>query len=83
MRRLSTCLGGSKGERFGQMMAAVALSVVSYQAGMSLAGASGSNTFYYSIYTPQSHGARAVHRRSDQERRTSASSTRRPATSPS
>ena len=57
MKRLTTFLGGSKGERFGQIMAAVALSVASYQAGASLAGATGSNTFYYSIYTPQSHGA--------------------------
>lgn len=57
MKRLTTFLGGSKGERFGQAMVAVALSVASYQAGMSLARASGSNTFYYSIYTPQSHGA--------------------------
>jgi DNA-binding beta-propeller fold protein YncE len=57
MRRLTTFLGGSKGERFGQMMAAIALSVASYQAGASLARAGGYNTFYYSIYTPQSHGA--------------------------
>lgn len=56
-KRLTTFLGGSKGERFGQMMAAVALSVASYQAGASLARAGGYNTFYYSIYTPQSHGA--------------------------
>lgn len=56
-KRLTTFLGGSKGERFGQMMAAVALSVVSYQAGASLARASGSNTFFYSVYVPQSHGS--------------------------
>ena len=57
MKRLTTFLGGSKGERFGQAMAAVALSVASYQAGRSLAASSGSNTFYYSIYAPRSRGA--------------------------
>ncbi len=56
-KRLTTFLGGSKGERIGQAMVAVALSVASYQAGRSIAAATGSNTFYYSIYTPQSHGA--------------------------
>jgi hypothetical protein len=56
-KRLTSFLGGSKGERFGQALAAVALSVASYQAGRSLAGATGSRTFYYSIYAPRSYGA--------------------------
>ena len=56
-KRLTTFLGGSKGERFGQAMAAVALSVASYQAGRSIAASTGANTFYYSIYAPRSYGA--------------------------
>ncbi|HUP65165.1 MAG TPA: hypothetical protein VM557_07785 [Thermoanaerobaculia bacterium] len=57
MRRLTTFLGGSKAERIGQALAAVALSVASYQAGQSIAKSTGSDTFYYSIYTPISQGA--------------------------
>lgn len=56
-RRLTTFLGGSKGERIGQGLAAAALSVASYQAGKSIAESTGSNTFYYSIYAPTSRGA--------------------------
>jgi DNA-binding beta-propeller fold protein YncE len=56
MKRLTTFLGGSKGERFGQGLAAVALTAASYQAGKSVAQSSGSNTFYYSIYTPTTRG---------------------------
>jgi len=57
MKRLTTFLGGSKGERFGQGLAAAALSVASYQAGMSAAQASGANSFTYAVYTPPSRGA--------------------------
>ena len=57
MKRLTTFLGGSKGERIGQGLAAVALTVVSYEAGRSLANASGSETFSYSIYAPTARGA--------------------------
>lgn len=57
MKRLTTFLGGSKGERIGQGLAAAALTVASYQAGQSAAQASGSSTFMYSIYTPPSRGA--------------------------
>ena len=57
MKRLTSFLGGSKGERFGQGLAAVAVSVASYQAGASAARASGASTFSYVIYTPRSGGA--------------------------
>lgn len=57
MKQMTSFLGGSKGERFGQALAAVALSVASYQAGRSAAQASGGGTFYYSIYTPTTRGA--------------------------
>ena len=57
MKRLTTFLGGSKGERFGQGLAAAALTVASYQAGKSAAQASGANSFMYSIYTPTTRGA--------------------------
>lgn len=57
MKRLTTFLGGSKGERFGEALAAAALTVASYQAGRSAAMSSGSNTFYYSMYAPRSRGA--------------------------
>lgn len=57
MARLTSFLGGSKGERFGQAMAAVALTAASYQAGKSVAQSTGSNTFYYSIYTPVGQGS--------------------------
>lgn len=55
--RLTTFLGGSKGERFGQGLAAAALSVASYQAGKSVARSSGSDSFYYSVYSPVARGA--------------------------
>ena len=57
MKRLTTFLGGSKGERFGEGLAAAALSVASYQAGMSAAQASGASSFTYTIFTPETHGA--------------------------
>ena len=57
LKRLTTFLGGSKGERLGQGLAAAALSVASYQAGQSAAQASGSSTFTYSIFTPTLRGA--------------------------
>lgn len=57
MKRLTTFLGGSKGERFGQGLAAAALTVASYQAGKSAAQASGANSFTYSLFTPKMHGS--------------------------
>lgn len=57
MKQLTRFLGGSKGERWGQGLAAAALTVVSYEAGRSLASSSGSETFYYSIYAPTARGA--------------------------
>ncbi|MCA1733349.1 MAG: PQQ-like beta-propeller repeat protein [Acidobacteria bacterium] len=57
MKPLTSFLGGSKGERFGQALAAVALTAASYQAGKSIAESSGSNTFYYSIYAPVGQGS--------------------------
>lgn len=57
MKRLTTFLGGSKGERFGEGLAAVALSVASYQAGLSAAQASGASSFTYTIFTPTTRGA--------------------------
>lgn len=57
MSRLTSFLGGSKGERIGQGIAAAALTVASYQAGKSIAESTGSNTFYYSIYAPTTRGA--------------------------
>lgn len=57
MKRLTSFLGGSKGERFGQSLAAAALTAASYQAGRSYAQSSGSNAFFYSIYTPTARGA--------------------------
>lgn len=56
MKRLTSFLGGSKGERIGQGLAAAALTAASYQAGKSAAQSSGSNTFYYSIYAPTTRG---------------------------
>ena len=57
MKRLTTFLGGSKGERFGQGLAAAALTAASYQSGKSAAQASGASTFSYSIYMPTARGA--------------------------
>ncbi|HEY0592008.1 MAG TPA: hypothetical protein VGF40_09590, partial [Thermoanaerobaculia bacterium] len=57
MARLTSFLGGSKGERFGQGLAAAALTVASYQAGKSIAQSAGSDTFYYSIYAPKGQGS--------------------------
>jgi DNA-binding beta-propeller fold protein YncE len=57
MKPLTSFLGGSKGERFGQVLAAVALTAASYQAGKSIAESSGSSTFYYSIYAPAGQGS--------------------------
>lgn len=57
MKRLTTFLGGSKGERWGEGLAAAALSVASYQAGLSAAQASGANSFTYTIFTPRTGGA--------------------------
>ena len=57
MKRLTTFLGGSKGERFGEGLAAAALTVASYQAGMSAAQASGASSFTYTIFTPATGGA--------------------------
>jgi DNA-binding beta-propeller fold protein YncE len=57
MARLTSFLGGSKGERIGQGLAAAALTAVSYQSGKSIAKSSGSDTFYYSIYTPVGQGS--------------------------
>lgn len=57
MKRLTTFLGGSKGERWGEGLAAAALSVASYQAGLSAAQASGASSFTYTIFTPRTRGA--------------------------
>ncbi|HSN69404.1 MAG TPA: hypothetical protein VLV48_09175, partial [Thermoanaerobaculia bacterium] len=57
MKPLTSFLGGSKGERFGQALAAVALTAASYQAGKSIAESTGSSTFYYSIYAPGGQGS--------------------------
>jgi DNA-binding beta-propeller fold protein YncE len=54
-KQLTSFLGGSKGKRIGQGLAAAALTVASYEAGRAAAGSSGS--FFYSIYTPTFHGA--------------------------
>ncbi|HUP46922.1 MAG TPA: hypothetical protein VM779_15555 [Thermoanaerobaculia bacterium] len=57
MKRLTSFLGGSKGARFGQALAAVAFSAASYQSGKSAAQASGADSFTYSVYTPTTYGA--------------------------
>ncbi len=57
MARLTSFLGGSKGERIGQGVAAAALTVASYQAGKSIAESAGADTFYYSIYAPVGQGS--------------------------
>lgn len=57
MKRLTTFLGGSKGERWGEGLTAAALSVASYQAGLSAAQASGASSFTYTIFTPRTRGA--------------------------
>lgn len=56
MSKLTSFVGGSKGERIGQALAAVALTAASYQAGKSVAKSNGSDTFYYSIYAPVARG---------------------------
>ena len=54
-KQLTSFLGGSKGERFGQGLAAAALSVASYEAGRAAAAPGG--MFMYSIYSPTIRGA--------------------------
>jgi DNA-binding beta-propeller fold protein YncE len=54
-KRLTSFLGGSKGKRIGQGLAAAALSVASFQAGRAGAGSSG--YFTYSIYSPMVRGS--------------------------
>jgi DNA-binding beta-propeller fold protein YncE len=54
-KQLTSFLGGSKGTRVGQRLAAAALSVGSYAAARSATGPGG--TFMYSVYAPTVHGA--------------------------
>jgi hypothetical protein len=54
-KQLTSFLGGSKGKRIGQGLAAAALTAASYEAGR--ASASPGSTFTYSIYSPTIRGA--------------------------